>query len=192
MAATEKVTVLDGSVPGKPTAEVRFVESGGAALLPAERALYGRDRHVKDRIRWSFDPTKEEKVSRLLDWIQATSHAVATFGLQKFLESGQRGAIIANAGYRSYMNPQEPAFDWITWPFVVKTLDRTLQQSLAYYDPAAQVLVFVFLLSETGSSIAIWRRRLDVPSSLRITYRKELDRRKAELAKQSLEIITDT
>lgn len=121
--------------------------------------------------RWSFDPTKEEKVSRLLDWIQATSHAVATFGvstillathkvfqnifeqLQKFLESGQRGAIIANAGYRSYMNPQEPAFDWITWPFVVKTLDRTLQQSLAYYDPAAQVLVFVFLLSETGSSV---------------------------------------
>lgn len=57
MAATEKVTVLDGSVPGKPTAEVRFVESGGAALLPAERALYGRDRHVKDRIRYMIEET---------------------------------------------------------------------------------------------------------------------------------------
>ena len=90
--------------------------------------------------------------------------------LQRFLETRQRGALIANADYRlpsvtgTY---SQPAFDWITLPELQSTLDSTLQSSVTLYDPAFQVIVFVFLLSPSGNSMAVWRRKLNVPDAVR-------------------------
>lgn len=53
-------------------------------------------------------------------------------------------------------------------------MDRTLQESVASYDPAVQVLIFVFLPSKSGRSIAMWRRKIDVPDHLRLTYQREI------------------
>jgi hypothetical protein len=39
--------------PGGGTGFLRFVDSGGAALVPAERALYNTDRPSKDRFQWA-------------------------------------------------------------------------------------------------------------------------------------------
>jgi hypothetical protein len=94
----------------------------------------------------------------------------------KFLETGERGALITsvfpnlfqhvldksgtdmfanrNVMYRAKKSPLEPAFDYLTWPQANMTFDRTLQQSLAYYDPETQVVVFVFLLSESQNSVS--------------------------------------
>lgn len=53
-------------------------------------------------------------------------------------------------------------------------MDRTMQESLAFYDPNAQIVVFVFLLSKTQNSMAIWRRKLPLPDNLRLTYGPQL------------------
>jgi len=43
------------------------------------------------------------------------------------------------------------------------------------YDPAMTVIVFVFLPSKTGNSVAAWRRKLIVPNNTRLRFQKELD-----------------
>lgn len=53
-------------------------------------------------------------------------------------------------------------------------MDRVLQESAAFYDPAVQVIVFVFLPSKSGNSVAIWRRKVKVPNNLRLAYQKEI------------------
>jgi hypothetical protein len=60
-----------------------------------------------------------------------------------------------------------PAFDWLTFDDVVQTRDKTLQESIANYNPESQTLVFVFLLSESGNSLAMWMRKLCVPNAIR-------------------------
>ena len=49
-----------------------------------------------------------------------------------------------------------------------------MQESLAFYDPDVQVVVFVFLLSKTQNSMAIWRRKLPLPSNLQLAYAPQL------------------
>lgn len=63
-------------------------------------------------------------------------------------------------------------------------MDRTLQESLAFYDPATQVLVFVFLLSKTGNSMAMWRRKLSIPNNLRLANGAQITQAMAGLRKQ--------
>jgi hypothetical protein len=53
-------------------------------------------------------------------------------------------------------------------------MDRILQESVAFYDPAVQVIVFVCLPSKTGNSMAMWRRKINVPNNLRLTYQEEI------------------
>lgn len=79
-----------------------------------------------------------------------------------------------NADYRPSKSPNEPAFDWLTYPELQKTMDRTLQESVAFYDPSALVVVFVFLPSKSGNSLAIWRRKIAVPSSVRLAYQAQI------------------
>lgn len=61
------------------------------------------------------------------------------------------------------------------------TLDRILQESVALYDPAVQVIVFAFLLSPTGNSMAVWRRKLAVPEALRAAHEQGIEEAKADL-----------
>lgn len=82
----------DGRVPlsGRPrhdNAEMdsRFVESQGKALIPAVRALYSRERLARDRIHWSFDPYKDQRVFSLLEWIQNVAYDLASVGVGRFV-----------------------------------------------------------------------------------------------------------
>jgi hypothetical protein len=101
--------------------------------------------------------------------------------LQRFLETHKRGALFVNADYASPETPHEPAFDWVTIDQLRDTLDKILQESVALYDPAKQVIVFIFLLSKSGNSMAIWRRKIPVPEILQTAYKGPIADIKAEL-----------
>lgn len=182
---------------GPDDTEFNVIDAQGGALAPAQRAFYSRERLARYRIHWAFDPNKDARVSSLLDWIQRMRFDVATHGvskpsfallahliglpnntihlkLNKFLATRERGALFANADYRPPTSPHEPAFDWLTYNNVQATLDRTMQESLAFYDPDVQIVVFVFLLSKTQNSMAIWRRKLPLPSNLKLAYAPQL------------------
>ncbi|KAG1853213.1 hypothetical protein C8R48DRAFT_341555 [Suillus tomentosus] len=152
-----------------------FIESKGAAITPVAGAFFGgNSRMAKDRFHWMFPPDKDERVASKLEWIQSVSPELGSFGLQKFLQTRERGALIVNADYRPSKSPNEPAFDWLTYPELQKTMDRTLQESVAFYNPSALVVVFVFLPSKSGNSLAIWRRKIAVPSSVRLAYQAQI------------------
>ena len=72
-------------------------------------------------------------------------------------------------------NPREPAVDWLTFNQLQGTMDQTLQESIAFYDPAVQVMIFVYLPSESGNSIAIWRQKINVPDNTRSKYQVEIN-----------------
>ena len=98
-----------------------------------------------------------------------------------FLETHGRGALFVNADYVPPQSPHEPAFDWVTIDQLGDTLDKILQESVALYDPAKQVVVFIFLLSKSGNSMAIWRRKIPVPEILQKAYKDHIAEVKAEL-----------
>ena len=86
-----------------------------------------------------------------------------------------------NADYISPQSPHEPMFDWVTIDQLRDTLDKILQESVALYDPAKQVIVFIFLLSKSGNSMAIWRRKIPVPEMLQAAYKNDIAEVKADL-----------
>jgi hypothetical protein len=98
------------------------------------------------------------------------------------LQTRERGAVFINASY----NPQAssgPAFCWLPYDDVVETRDRLLQESVGFYDPATQVIVFVFLPSKTGNSLAMWRRKVPVLNNVRLFHLREIEFAKAALRK---------
>ncbi|RDX55635.1 hypothetical protein K466DRAFT_481869 [Polyporus arcularius HHB13444] len=193
MTGTVKTTVFELAPPRNGFGENAFVDSHGEALKPAERALYSRDRPARERFRWGFNPEKDPRVGSLLRWVAAMSGGLATMGLERFLETRQRGALIANADFRVPSvagTTLQPAFDWITLPELQSTLDSTLQSSVTLYDPAFQVIIFVFLLSPSGNSMAVWRRKLNVPDAVRDANLHEILAVKAEL-KRSYPVYVD-
>ncbi|KAF8640084.1 hypothetical protein AX17_001324 [Amanita inopinata Kibby_2008] len=153
---------------------IHFRESKGASLLPVHNALFGQTRLARDRIHWSFPPDKDERVVDALSWIQMMSYGLGTLGLHKFLQHRERGALIMNADYRPPDDPTEFALDWLTFDDLQKSMDKTLQVSVTSYDPTAQVIIFVFLSSKSGNSVAIWRRKLVVPNNARLRFQNEL------------------
>ena len=65
-------------------AEMRFVESHGAALKQVAGAFFGgNSRMAKDRFHWMFSPDKDERVASLLKWIdiQSVSYGLGSFGV---------------------------------------------------------------------------------------------------------------
>jgi len=62
----------------------------------------------------------------------------------------------------------------LTFDDLQPTRDQILQESVAYYDPAVHVIVFVFLPSESGNSMAIWRRKIAVPNNVRLAYQPHI------------------
>lgn len=177
---------MNASLQGE---EMPVVESYLIGLESAKKALYSKDRLAKERIHWSFDPRKDPRVSQVLDWIDARRRELTRLGvrtmffltpyivlntlqiqLTKFIEQKERGALFVNVDYRDPTNPYSPAFDFLTYKEIQETFDRTLQESLAFYDPTSQVLVFVILLSRSANSMAIWRRKLVVPNDLKVSF----------------------
>ena len=62
-------------------------------------------------------------------------------------------------------------------------MDQILQESVASYDPYVHVIVFVFLPSQSGNSMAIWRRKIAVPNNLRLAYQAHIKQAMAALRK---------
>lgn len=106
------------------------------------------------------------------------------FQLHKFLQSRERGAIITNAAFRLPEFPGQPVFDWLTFDRLQDTMDKTLQESVVFYDPGIQVIVYVLLPSATGRSVAMWRRKIKVPNNARVRYLGPLTQAMAGLKKQ--------
>jgi len=74
---------------------------------------------------------------------------------------------------------------------VVETRDRLLQESVGYYDPGMQVIVFVLLPSKSGNSLAMWRRKVAVPNSVRLSHLREIELAKAALRRNYLVLIDE-
>ncbi|KAJ7068035.1 hypothetical protein C8F01DRAFT_587488 [Mycena amicta] len=166
-------------------ADIQFIDSKGSALVPVQQALFGyATRKAKDRIHWMFSPNKDERVSSLLSWIEIMSDHIGAYGLHRFLQSRERGALIANADYRPQSNPNEPAFDWLTFDQLQASRDKILQESVAFYDPGVTTIVFVFLPSKSGNSLAMWRRKINIRPSLRTSRINEISLAKAGLRKE--------
>lgn len=101
--------------------------------------------------------------------------SVLDMQLKKFLEARERGGLFVNAAFRMKQHPLEPAFDFLTFDQLQGTMDKTLQESVAFYDPARFVMVLVFLPSQSGNSVAIWRQKINVPDNARQKYRAEIN-----------------
>lgn len=81
VSGTVKTTVFELVPPRNGFGENTFVDSHAEALIPADRALYSRDRPAKERFRWGFNPDKDPRVGSLLRWIAAMSNGLATIGV---------------------------------------------------------------------------------------------------------------
>ncbi|KAJ3829454.1 hypothetical protein F5880DRAFT_1470545 [Lentinula raphanica] len=176
-ASSGTTTSLNTGLPRNKINEytnVQFHDSQGVALQFAHHALFGRARKAKDRIHWSFPSNKDERVESLMTWITTVSYSLGTYGLHRFLQSRERGALIANADYQIPGGKNEPAFDWLTFDQLQETRDKIMQESAAFYDPAAQTIVFVFLPSKSGNSVAMWRRKINVPNNMRLMLQGEI------------------
>lgn len=130
----------------EPTHDARIQETGGLALKPAERAMFGRHRHAMERFYWTLPPAHDERVESLLEWVETMGWSLAALGvsqgilssgsvadvalslpqLSKFLAWKQRGALFANADFRPWKSPDEPAFDWMTFE-QVQNVSSTLR-----------------------------------------------------------------
>ncbi|KAF9263600.1 hypothetical protein L218DRAFT_864544 [Marasmius fiardii PR-910] len=165
--------------------DVPILDSGREALEPVQRALFGKGRRARERIHWMFPPDKDERVESLLTWIQNLSYSLATYGVHKFLQTRERGALFANADFRLPGKESLPAFDWLTFDELRRTRDKILQESVVFYDPAVLVIVFVFLPSSTGNSVAMWRRKIPVPNNTRLSFQAHINQALAGLRRDS-------
>ncbi|EIM88496.1 uncharacterized protein STEHIDRAFT_167775 [Stereum hirsutum FP-91666 SS1] len=155
----------------------------GEGLKPLSRALFGRHRKARDRIKWWFPSDKDPNVKAVIQWIRdpQVSEQLGAYGLDRFLRSRERGAFFVNASYAP--ESTEPAVDWLSWDHIVETRDRMLQEFVGYYDPAEHTLLFVLLPSKTGNSVAIWREKVEVPANLRVLRARDVELAKAALKK---------
>lgn len=62
-------------------ANVRFIESKGAALASVQQALFSDARPARSRFHWLFSSDKDERVRSLLASIQTVSYDLASFGV---------------------------------------------------------------------------------------------------------------
>ncbi|KAI6047094.1 hypothetical protein EDC04DRAFT_2556393 [Pisolithus marmoratus] len=163
-----------GRIAMRQLANVHFIESHGKAIQGVWNAFYNQSRKADDRFHWLFPPGKNERVAMLMAWIDTINSNIASYGLQKFLHTRQRGALFVNADYKPPQAPSQPALDWMTWEQIQPTMDRVLQESVGYYKPATHVVVFVYLPSPSGNSVAIWRRKLAIPDNVRLAHQAQI------------------
>ncbi|KAF8165016.1 hypothetical protein B0H34DRAFT_647326 [Crassisporium funariophilum] len=163
------------TTPVNDPAGARFLESKGAAFEFVTNAFFGNARLARERIHWLFPSNKDLRVAAMLAWVQKMSFNLGSFGLLKFLQHRERGGLFINTVFRMRNNPNEPALDWLTFNELQGTMDKTLQESVAFYDPSAHVMVFVYLPSESGNSIAIWRQKITVPDNAKVKLQGEIN-----------------
>ncbi|KAF8179659.1 hypothetical protein BJ912DRAFT_982421 [Pholiota molesta] len=172
-----KPFVPNGRLAPTITPDFSWVMTGGNAWSNKHRqikspstAFFTTSRLARERIHWMFPENRDYRVADMLTWVQKMSTNLGKLGVIKFLESRERGAFFINAAFRLYQRSNEPELDWLTFDQLQGTKDKTLQESTAFYNPARVVVVFVYLPSPTGNSMAIWRRKISVPDDAREKY----------------------
>ncbi|TFK76175.1 hypothetical protein BDN72DRAFT_757105 [Pluteus cervinus] len=156
-------------------------ESQGTALASVSHALFANNkRKARDRIYWFFSPDKDPRVVEFMKWVKVSSPQIAELGVQKFIQTGERGALMANV---EFCINTRPTLDWLTYADLQKTMDFVLQESAAWYNPAKHVLLFVFLPSKSTNSVAIWRKMIDIPDKTKRTFQSQLKTTVAGLKK---------
>ncbi|CAE6458888.1 unnamed protein product [Rhizoctonia solani] len=163
---------------------IRVIQSGGQALVPAQRAFIGSHRPAHERMLWGLPLDRDPRVRHAIAKIETIKDAVITFGAERFIETKMKGAVVCNVDYHAPDHPDDLAFDWITYKDAQKTLDPTLQKSVVRTDPANTVLVVIFLLSPSLNSLAIWRKSVPTESRLDRVLAYKIDRVKRETADQ--------
>ncbi|KAF9457394.1 hypothetical protein BDZ94DRAFT_232746 [Collybia nuda] len=181
--ASDKVSYDNGSGM-KPYWSCNIVESNGAAFLLVHRAISGEN----SKINWYLSPNVDESVSSVMDWIKATEYLLGEFGLRKYLHYGKRGALFTNVDYRLEQNLRQPAFDWITFDDLPQPGDNIIRDSVASYDPALEVIIFIVLPLDMDNSIAIWERKIKPPKSMQFLLQTEHKIATDELWDQKAEI----
>jgi hypothetical protein len=58
-----------------------IVDGGGIAISPARGALFGANRHPKDRLHWAFDPRKDPRVRATMSALEALAYEAAHLGV---------------------------------------------------------------------------------------------------------------
>ncbi|KDN47589.1 hypothetical protein RSAG8_03379, partial [Rhizoctonia solani AG-8 WAC10335] len=163
---------------------MRVIQSGGQALVPAQRAFIGSHRPAHERILWGLPLDRDPRVRHTIAKIESIKDAVVAFGAEQFVETKMKGAVVCNVDYRLPDHPDDLAFDWITYKDAQKTLDSTLQKSIVRTDPANTVLVVIFLLSPSLNSLAIWRKSVPTGSRVDRVLAYKVERVKRETADQ--------
>lgn len=92
-ATASSASILDGGARNGPHTQVQILDSGGAALESADRALFGHERLANQRIHWMFSPYKDQRVASLMEWVQAMNHALATVGVSSLNHSHSHSSI---------------------------------------------------------------------------------------------------
>lgn len=90
--------------------------------------------------------------------------------MRKFLQNKERGALFTDANYRSQQIPQLPAFNWIGFDSLQQIDDKFTKESVAYYDSAREVVIFVVLPSMVDNRIALWQRIVNIPNVVQLTF----------------------
>jgi hypothetical protein len=63
----------------------RVIQSGGQALVPAQRAFIGSHRSAQERILWGLPLDRDPRVRHAITKIEKLKEAVVTFGVRCFL-----------------------------------------------------------------------------------------------------------
>ncbi|GAB1526181.1 hypothetical protein RhiTH_009347 [Rhizoctonia solani] len=157
------------SDPHSAHSGVEIVQSGGDALSKAQDAFTNSNRAVWTRILWSvpleYDPSAQRVLSKITskDVVEGLSLLAITDlkQIRSYLET-ERGAFFCNVD-RNTSNPHTLEVDWITFRDTQKTRDKILQREVLKNEPALFVLIYAFRMIPNGKSVALWRRKIDIP-----------------------------
>jgi hypothetical protein len=80
LSIVQEVEEISTGPPATPQSRIR--ESGGAHLIAAQVAFYGKHRLAKDRFMWTLPFQHDDRVSYVMDWINSMSWELATVGVR--------------------------------------------------------------------------------------------------------------
>ncbi|CAE6482872.1 unnamed protein product [Rhizoctonia solani] len=146
--------------------QVEIIESGGSALSDAQDALTNAKRPAWTRILWTVplehDPAAQLVLSKVTH--RGAVEALSLLAIRSYL-STERGAFFCNID-RNANDSRALEVDWITFRDTQKTRDKTLQREVLKNEPALSVLIYVFRTLPGKRSVAIWRRKIDIPATI--------------------------
>ncbi|KAG8702430.1 hypothetical protein FRC11_011488 [Ceratobasidium sp. 423] len=146
-----------------PRPQIEIVESGGSALSEAQDAFTNSRRAVWTRMLWTVplehDPGAQMVLSKITkrDAVEGLSLLAVGAAVLRMSESRD---------YRNISDSRTLEVDWITFRDTQKTREKALQREVLRNEPALSTLVYAFRLLPDKRSVAIWRRKIDIPATI--------------------------